>query len=88
MQKALLAWPIEDGLAQVNGGKTGLRKPSKIWRITGYLLTFDNPQDPFIKQVCDPIQRVLPLLELAAAEAIKRSFFDLGLDGDPMDTSD
>ncbi|GIC94346.1 putative plasma membrane protein Pth11-like [Aspergillus udagawae] len=48
----------------------------------------DNPQDPFMKQVCDPIQRVLPLLELAAAEAIKRSFFDLGLDHDPMDTSD
>ncbi|KAF7171570.1 hypothetical protein CNMCM5623_003945 [Aspergillus felis] len=71
----------------VDGGRDWVKKALKDMEDHWVPSNFDNPQDPFMKQVCDAIQQVLPLLELAAAEAIKRSFFDLGLDGDPMDTS-
>jgi hypothetical protein len=75
----MLGWSINSN-EFVDGVRDCVKKAVKDMEDHWVPCNFENPQDPFMKQVCDTIQQQLPGLELAAAEAIS-------LDGDPIDTS-
>jgi hypothetical protein len=69
----------------VDDGRRWIKSAIKIVRDYWVPSNFDNPDDPFIAQICQSIHEVLSLLGSAAARYVQS--FDLGLARDSIDTS-